>query len=72
MMRIVLVLCGLALVSCKKNYTCQCETHVYGQDPLITHTVIKDTKSNAKVECDAIKTNSQAASPSYYVECGIQ
>ncbi|MGB0915196.1 MAG: hypothetical protein ACPGVI_03945 [Crocinitomicaceae bacterium] len=60
----------VGLASCSKNRTCQCEVHSYG-GPHITHHVLKGTKSNTKVECDAIKVNLQATTNDY-VECGIQ
>ena len=60
----------LGLASCNKSRTCQCEVHSWG-GPHITQTVLKGTKSNTKVECEAIKVNLQATTTDY-VECGIQ
>lgn len=67
---LVIVFGSAVLFSCNKNRTCQCEIHD-GGDPTITHTVLKGTKSNTIVECDAIRVNLQAGT-SNYVECGIQ
>lgn len=67
---LVIAIGSVVLFSCSKNRTCQCEVHA-GGDPIITHTVLKGTKSNTTVECDAIRVNLQAGT-SNYVECGIQ
>ena len=67
---LVIAIGSVLLFSCNKNRTCQCEVHSYG-GPYISQTVLKGSKSNTKVECEAIKVNLQATT-SDYVECGIQ
>ena len=41
---------GLALTSCKKDYTCECTETSGGSSTSVT---INDTKSNAEEECDS-------------------
>ena len=67
---LVVIGCVLFFASCQKSRTCQCEVHNNGGQ-IITQQVLKGTKSNTKVECEAIKVNLQAGT-SDYVECGIQ
>ena len=58
---LVAAVAGMALTSCKKDYTCECttSTNVLGMTQSATaSTTIKDTKSKAKEACE--KGNSTA------------
>ena len=46
----------LALVSCKKNYTCECTTN--GSTSSVTY---KETKKNAEKACDALNAQGSAS-----------
>jgi hypothetical protein len=50
---IVSVAC-LAMVSCKKNYTCECTQTQVGAAPRVGDVTINDTKSGAKKQCDVL------------------
>lgn len=69
-----ILLVGLLAFSCVKNRTCECKVDFAYSDPILSYTVIKDTKSNAQVECNAIKSNLDAtyAGTGAYVECNLK
>lgn len=60
----------LALTSCKKDWTCECTTTAIGISASAS-TTIKDTKSNAKEDCEAGSTTSNAAGFESKTECKI-
>ena len=53
---LVVAVAGLALVSCKKEYHCECTTtDSSGTIPTVsTETIIKDTKSKAEEACHGL------------------
>ncbi len=51
----------LAMVSCKKDYTCECTFTSSGSStPTVTDVTIHDTKSKAKTACDQSATSGGA------------
>ena len=55
----IVAIATLSLTSCKKDYTCSCDTTVTaaGVKTVTTSTVIfNDTQSNATTSCDALDT----------------
>jgi hypothetical protein len=70
----------LAAASCKKVRTCECKTTwtTYSQwgaadHEEITAHPIKDTKANAKEECDIVRTNMNSVNPDgYYTSCELK
>lgn len=54
----------LTLASCKKTYTCECNTS-YAGFSLTETTVMKDTKKNAEASCNALED-------SQYTTCAIK
>jgi hypothetical protein len=53
MKKIILLpsICSLILISCKKDYTCECQITLYGVNS-IQKTNIHNTKKKAKTECE--------------------
>ena len=49
---LIVAVAGLAMTSCKKDYTCECTTSGSGTS-ISTSTTIHDTKSNATTACEA-------------------
>lgn len=56
----VAALSMLALVSCKKDYTCTCTASVSGVTTGTTETTINDTKKNAEEACNESNGTSTA------------
>lgn len=57
-----------SLVSCKKEYTCECTT-TYAGVSSTTSTTFTDTKANAKTRCE---TSSASSSIGYSTTCKIK
>lgn len=55
---------AMTLVSCKKDYTCECKSG----STVVSTTTINDTKSKAKTACDV----NDASLFGYEVDCEIK
>ncbi len=71
---ILTVLGLLVLISCKKDYICEC-TASYNGVPLevvYQDTIINDYKAKARVECDALENVAATFVDSASVDCEIK
>ena len=72
---LVAAVAGLAMVSCKKEYTCECTstTNASGTTMSVTaSTTIKDTKKNATEACEAGTKDNSVGGVTAKVECKIK
>lgn len=57
---VILAITCISLVSCKKEYTCDCTTTVnipgFGTTSSNSSTTFKDSKKNAESGCDEVET----------------
>lgn len=61
-----------AMVSCKKDYTCECTTSVTGVGTSSASTTINDTKKNAEAACDEGDATTSVGGVSSTVECTLK
>ncbi len=62
---LTIAVAGLAMASCKKDYTCECTTTVLGFSSSAT-TIVNGTKKDAKAACE------NGTNASTYTTCVIK
>lgn len=67
----VLMLAAIGLVSCKKEYTCECN-YSDGTTTATSSTTIKDTKKNATETCDQGDASTTIGGSTATWECEIK
>jgi hypothetical protein len=68
---LTIAVAGLAMASCKKDYTCECKTTTAGVSATASST-INDTKKNATEACDKGDASTTVLGVTSTVECSIK
>lgn len=72
----IVALSGLALVSCKKEYTCECKKIYTGSETTVSTNAdkytFKDSRVRAEDKCNDKETSGSDIVGSYTVECQIK
>lgn len=68
---LVAAVAGLSMVSCKKDYTCECTVSAAGVSQT-TSTVMNDTKKNATDACEAMNSSTTVLGMTQTVKCAIK
>ncbi len=63
----------IGFISCKKDYTCECNTTTNGTATgTPTTTKLKDTKKNAKSTCEKGNSSATAGGTTIAIECKLK
>ena len=68
---LVAAVAGLSMVSCKKDYTCECTVTTAGVSATASST-ITDTKQNATDACEAGNTSTTVMGITSSTQCSIK
>lgn len=68
---LVAAVAGLSMVSCKKDYTCECTVTTAGVSATASST-INDTKKNATDACEAGNTSTTVMGITSSTKCSIK
>ncbi len=68
---LIAAVAGMAMVSCKKDYTCECTTKDNGTVMGTSSVTIKDTKKNADEACSG-KASTTGGGTTISTECAIK